>query len=448
MFIIIVAREKKHGIGYKNTLPWKCKGDMEHFKKLTTGNIIVMGHNTWVSIGRKPLKDRLNIVITREEIHEAGVLSFKTLKDCVKSHDVRMKQVFIIGGEKIYRNALNLKIVQKIYLTEICGHYNCDKFFEIGPGNFTLTNEVLFNDFTIKTLERNNIEEKAFINMILSTASRGDFIQDERTNHGVNTIFNDRNLTFDLEENLFPLSTSRQASLKLIFEELMMNIRGITDTKYLEEKGYMIWKNNSCREFLDSRGLYNFPEGVIGETYGFQMRNYGGKYDLEKARAGGHYSGSDQLMNVINEIKTNPSSRRLIINLWNPNSLSNCALPACACWYEFFVSGKKLSCKLVQRSSDILVAGHHNITYGCLFTILIAHVCNLTPAKFIWSPSNVHIYDNNIEFVEERINAPVYGYPLLFVREGTTKNIEHINFDDILLVNYNYTVSKSKYNIN
>ena len=226
-----------------------------------------------------------------------------------------------------------------------------------------------------------NVEEQNFLLLLRKIILQGEKRFD-RTHVGTLSLFGEQ-LTFDLTNGKFPLLTTRKMYIKGIFEELMLFIRGETNTKILEEKNVNVWKGNTSREFLDGCGLQHLPIGDMGHSYGFSMRHFGADYiDCTKDYTG---QGFDQLFWVISEIKKNPHSRRLIISLWEPNHMQNAALPPCLYNYQFYVEGQYLSCKMTQRSSDVAVAGGWNIITGTLLTIMIAHVTELNPKKLIWS---------------------------------------------------------------
>jgi thymidylate synthase len=204
----------------------------------------------------------------------------------------------------------------------------------------------------------------------------------------------------------------------------MWFLRGQTDVNILRDKNIHIWDGNSTREFLDNNGFYHLPEWEIGKSYGYQFRN-----------SGGHV---DQLQNTINLIKSNPTSRRIIINLWNPTEIDEMALPPCLMMYQFYVTdGKYLSCKATQRSSDISLAGGWNIATISLFTIMMAHVCELKPKEIIWSIGDAHIYLNQIDAVKTQLQRLPRPFPTLHVIKSPENNdITKFEYNHFRLDNY------------
>ena len=246
-----------------------------------------------------------------------------------------------------------------------------------------------------------------------------------------------RELRFDISKYQIPMMTTRPLSLRIIFEELMWVLRGQTDNKILNEKKINIWNYNTTREFLDKQNLKHLPEGDIGASYGFQMRYYGEKYTDCKEKYENDLNGFDQLVYVIDLLKNNPTSRRIIINLWNPSQLHEMTLPPCLYGYQFYVNDNKLSCKLIQRSSDIALAGSHNCASGALLTFMLCNITGLEPGELIWSPSDIHIYLNQIESVKEQILRIPKPFPVLkIIKKPKNNNIRNFEFDHLCLINY------------
>ena len=174
----------------------------------------------------------------------------------------------------------------------------------------------------------------------------------------------------------------------------------------------------------------------MGETYGFNMRNYGGKYVNCKTK---HTGGFDQLKYIINEIKNNPHSRRILINLWNPSTLYNAALPSCLHQYQFYVDtkNKKLNLQIYLRSSDVFLANNWNTCTGALFVYLLCNLedINLKPGFINVVCGDAHIYKNHIELAKQLLTRTSYPYPKLIVK-NKKKNIEDFAYEDLVLIDY------------
>ena len=258
--------------------------------------------------------------------------------------------------------------------------------------------------------------------------------RNDRTNVGNLSLFS-RELRFDLSRGHIPMMTTRPLSLRIIFEELMWILRGQTDNKILNKKKIKIWDYNTNREFLYKVGLFGYSDGDIGASYGFQLRHFGANYKGCDKKYDD--MGFDQLEYVIYLLKNNPESRRILMNLWNPKDLHKMSLPPCLYGYQFYIADNKLSCKLIQRSSDISLAGSHNCASGALLVRLLCKVTGLSPGELIWSPSDIHIYLNQVESVKEQLKREPREFPLLrIINSPKDNNIRNFEYKDIELIGY------------
>lgn len=464
MLNLIVAHDLNDGIGVKNKMPWDIPQEMDLFRRMTDGQIIIMGKNTWKSLQSGPLPNRINIVISTTMKSEIpGLYVFSDMDDCIRFVKKLSKEIFVIGGAQLYTYCLDRGLVSSIVRTIVREKYDCDTYFpshllelfqskeKKEPDSYifrgfdrmdskNLDYQVMIygdtkgkhidNVMKIYNQKYVNNEENQFLGVIRDIYLNGNERKD-RTGVGTLSKFN-VNLEFDISER-FPLMTARSTPLRWIFEELMLYLRGQTDSKILEEKNIMIWKGNTTREFLDKRGLNQLPIGDMGSSYGFQLRHFGADYDNCNTDYTG--KGFDQLEYVIDLLKNNPDSRRIIINMWNPAYLDTMALPPCLFMYQFYVHDGKLSCKAIQRSSDIAVAGNWNICTASLLTYMLAWQCNLKPHKVIWDVSDAHIYLNQMSAVRELLNRPTKRFPkLTFV--NPPEDILNFQWENIKLTDY------------
>ena len=272
-------------------------------------------------------------------------------------------------------------------------------------------------------------EEYQYIDLIKLILEKGSN-KDDRTGVGTLNIFS-HNMCFNLRES-FPLLTIKKVYWKGVVEELLWFISGSTDANILKEKGVKIWNGNTTREFLDSRGLSHYNEGDIGAGYGFQWRHFGANYISKSKDYTGE--GTDQLKWVINEIKTNPDSRRIIMSAWNPNDIDKMALPPCHCFIQFWVNKGELSSQMYQRSCDVGLGVPFNIASYALLTCLIAKICKLTPGDFHYCMGDTHIYKNHIEQLKEQITRKPLKFPTIEIKN--IDDIDNIKYDDIILKDY------------
>ena len=285
-----------------------------------------------------------------------------------------------------------------------------------------------------------NLYEYQYLN-ILSKILKTSNKKNDRTGTGTLSVFGEF-LEYDLR-NTFPLLTTKRMFFRGIFEELMLYLRGQTNNKILNEKGINIWDGNTSRNFLDKCGLTHYKEGDMGETYGFNFRHFGGDY------MGCHYDynlneknidlGFDQIDNVLNLIKNNPESRRIIISLWNPKTNNKAALPSCLCWYQFHVNleKKELNLLINIRSSDFFLANNWNISTGALLCHIICNLndIDLTPGDLKVVSGDTHIYLNHIKQCEENLLREPRPYPKLLINKKFD-NIEDIEYENLNLIGY------------
>ncbi len=260
--------------------------------------------------------------------------------------------------------------------------------------------------------------------------------KEDRTGTGTISYFGYQ-MRFNLNEG-FPLLTTKKVHLKSIIHELLWFISGSTNIKYLVDNDVKIWNDWPYASYkksneYNSETIEEFAEkikndndfaakyGNLGPVYGKQWRNF---------------DGIDQLEWLINEIKTNPTSRRLIISSWNPNEIKDMALPPCHCFMQFYVNDNKLSCQLYQRSGDVFLGIPFNIASYSLFTMMIAQVCNLELGEFVHTIGDAHIYLNHLEQIDKQLKREPRSLPKMQINPNV-KSIYDFKYDDFTLVDYN-----------
>lgn len=236
-------------------------------------------------------------------------------------------------------------------------------------------------------------------------------LKEDRTGTGTISTFGYQ-MRFNLSEGL-PLLTTKKLHIKSIIHELLWFLNGDTNIKYLQENGVRIWN-----EWADE-------EGNLGPVYGHQWRSWTGA-DGETV---------DQISVLIDQIKNNPDSRRLLVNAWNVGDIDKMALPPCHCLFQFYVADGKLSCQLYQRSADLFLGVPFNIASYAILTYMIAHVCDLEPGEFIHTFGDVHIYQNHLDQVKLQMERDVRPLPKLVINQDV-KDIFDFKFEDFSLENY------------
>lgn len=267
---------------------------------------------------------------------------------------------------------------------------------------------------------------KQYLELLQHILDKGQDKSD-RTGTGTRSVFGYQ-MRFDLTDG-FPLLTTKKLHMKSITHELLWFIKGDTHVKYLQDNGVTIWDEWATAE---QTARFGRQEGDLGPVYGHQWRNFGA---TKNANGSYQTDGFDQIKWLINEIKTNPDSRRLIISGWNPNEASQVALPPCHTLFQFYVVNDKLSCQLYQRSADVFLGVPFNIASYALFTHMIAQVCGLDVGEFVWTGGDTHLYHNHFEQAKLQLTRE----PLLLCQLKLNPKIKDIfafGFDDISIENY------------
>lgn len=236
-------------------------------------------------------------------------------------------------------------------------------------------------------------------------------VKTDRTGTGTLSVFGYQ-MRFDLEEG-FPLLTTKKLHTKSIIHELLWFLKGDTNIKYLKDNGVSIWD-----DWADEKGN-------LGPVYGYQWRNW-------PVPNGGHI---DQISQVIEMIKKNPDSRRLIVSAWNVADINHMKLPPCHAFFQFYVADGKLSCQLYQRSADIFLGVPFNIASYALITMMVAQVCNLKVGEFIHTLGDAHLYSNHMEQAKLQLTRDLRQLPLMKINPSVS-SIFDFKFEDFELLNY------------
>jgi len=283
----------------------------------------------------------------------------------------------------------------------------------------TMSNSIISNN-----KQRKN--EQAYLDLLHLVLTEGTE-KGDRTGTGTLSHFGAQ-LRFNLADG-FPLLTTKKVHFKSIVYELFWFLSGSTHVDYLQANGVRIWNEWSTAE---QTARFNRPAGDLGPVYGHQWRNYGASQ-----REDGSYNndGVDQITQVIEQIKTNPNSRRLIVSGWNPGEADQVALPPCHTLFQFFVADNKLSCQLYQRSADLFLGVPFNIASYALLTHMVAQVCGLEVGEFIWTGGDCHIYQNHREQVELQLTRELYKLPTLTLNPDVN-DIFAFKYEDISVDGY------------
>lgn len=323
---------------------------------------------------------------------------------------------------------------------------NDKNFVYRSKGNYVRigTNKIIVAKRSLYT--RENIEEQKLLDLYSEIMGFGQYVPNDRTLVGTYALF-DRTLTFDLSNNTVPVLTTKKMPMKTVIKELLWFLSGSTDTKELEAQGVKIWSGNSTREFLDNRGLQHLPIGSIGKGYGYQWRRSG------EVVIDGRIvkKGVDQIAAVIDLIKNNPSSRRILVNAWSPGDLDEMALPPCHYGMEFYVDyepyidsdknqlkKKVLHMRMMQRSCDMFLGVPFNIMSYAVLLHMICKVTGCLPGKLHMKLGNAHIYtyQDHLDGVRKQVLRSPYSFPKIEINADETTDINSIKLEDIKIIGY------------
>ena len=456
MINIILAVDKNYGIGKSNKLAWKILDDLKLFKEKTMNSVCIVGAKTFEDLPNLP--DRIVIPISR---YDERYMDFDSAlyKATIDYPD---KEVYIIGGGRLYEYVLNRYRKEKkldnirIHISFLKNIYDCDTFFDkTCLKDFYIETKTSYDDFEYCEMIYKKYGEYQYINLIEDIIENGD----ERIgrNGKVMSSFC-KYLKFDLRDG-FPLLTTKKMFIKGIIEELLFFIRGDTNSKILEEKRINIWKGNTNREFLDTNGFKDRDEGEMGPMYGFQWRHFNSIGKIENSKSISYIYKSyntdnisystkeiesikfdvDQLKFVINEIKTNPTSRRILMTSFNPSQVEQGVLFPChSVILQFYVQNEFIDMFCYNRSNDNFHGTPFNIASTSLLLMIIAQITNLVPRFVNISQGDSHIYGEHIDAIKEQISRIPYTFPkLILPKFELIEEVEKLTYSDFKLENYN-----------
>jgi len=444
-FSVILATDQNMGIGRGGGIPWSCPADLRRFRKITRGAFLVMGRKTHASMKSVDWGGRTPVVLSSAA---EGGHSQKSLADALAWCRTRVgdgtggvRRVFVIGGKRLYEEALESPWCDHVYCTMVPGQYDCDvsvsytimsSLYErrlIAMGRDADAQGCVFQHFARKV----NKEEVQYLNLVRRVLAT-ERVRADRTGVGTLSVFG-AHMTFDLSHGRMPLLTTKRVFWRAVVEELLWMLRGSTDVAELQSRKVHIWDGNSSREFLDRRGLHHLAEGDIGPAYGFQWRHWGAEYKGKDHEYTGE--GVDQIARILRQLREEPHSRRIVLSAWNVCDLDKMALPPCHMFCQFYVSDGKLSCMLYQRSGDIGLGVPFNIASYALLTHILAHMAGLHPGEFHHTIGDAHIYTSHVDALREQSSRTPLPFPTLTVHDrGDTSALDAWSPEDFTLCNY------------
>lgn len=409
-YILIVCVDNRYGIGKNGKIPWTNKEDLTFFYKTTIFNPVIMGRKTYESIGH-PLSNRINLVMSK-----SNGLSYNEVIEKTKNYN----NVYIIGGCKIYK--LFMHIADEFIINTIDGDYECDTLFPIEDFNKLLKNsDYSMNSINIShniisktyVIHKRYTDEYKYLKLMKQIIKNGN---EYKGRNGIVYSLVGKKLSYNLL-NEFPILTTKKMFFRGIVEELLFFIRGDTDTTILSKKGVNIWKKNT-------------NDGDMGPMYGYQWRYFGKNKE---------YNGYDQLQYVIDTIRNDPTSRRIIMTSYNPiDAPKGCLYPCHGIHIQFIIEQKKyITCIVTLRSNDMFLGHPFNLSSYALLTYIIGKYTNYTPYKLHMFIGDAHIYKEHIDAVKTQLERNMFHMPLLEINIDD-KKIDELQYENFKLVNYKY----------
>jgi len=434
---VIVAMNEKGGIGYKNQIPWNCKQDLALFKIKTMGKTIVVGRKTAAHLPNLP--GRKIICLTREKDLCTSVWRNNVMiTNKLENIDLCSEDIMIAGGSEIYQTVFSKdSLVKKVHMSLIKGEHLCDSYFQLEwLKNFVIVEETAFAEFTHYILVRTEQGgEHQYLDLLRKIMMNGE---NKLGRNGQTISVFKSDMTFDLRKG-FPLLTTKKMFIRGIVEEFLFFIRGDTDSSKLSEKNVRIWEGNTTKEFISAKG-FDYAKGVMGPMYGYQWRFFNAPYELDKDGRPIHTNGGvDQLAEVVDLIKNDPNSRRILMTSYNPIQANQGVLYPChSITIQFYVEGDFLDMFCYNRSQDAFLGVPFNIASSSLLLIVVSKLTSKIPRFFYMTMGDTHIYSNHIEQVKKQVNRIPYSFPTIYF--PNIKSLEELNLlsaKDFILSDYN-----------
>lgn len=419
MSFVIWATSSNCVIGDGDSLPWDCKEDLKWFKERTSYGTVIMGSNTWKSLGCKNLPNRKNIVISSNPSTVEGNPDI-IVTDIQVALKLFNEPRYIIGGATLLNSYLKEFVPKQLFVSHIKKKCNGNVFF-YNTFPYTIVDTVANDEFDILTYEHNFRafnNESQYLSLLRKIRKQGYLQSNERTKVGTLSLFGEQ-IVFDLTEG-FPLLTTKKMAWNMIQRELYFFLAGKTNTK---EYNLDIWRAHTSKEFLAERNL-NYEEGEMGPMYGYQWRNFNGQ-------------NIDQLERVIKEIKSDPESRRLLMTTYNPIQVDQGVLYPChGLVLQFFCREDYIDAHMYQRSADAFLGLPYNIASYSLLLHLVAHAVGRKAGRLTISLGNVHIYNNHIEQVDKQLCRKPLAPPKLSVSGSSDIDWNNIDSKTVKLWGY------------
>lgn len=433
---------KKGGIGMNGNMAWNCPEEMAIFKTKTLGSVLVAGKVAALTLPNLPGTIVYGLTHTKDPIDKsANKIVWFYSKDSALNHVYKNhpdKKIFIIGGASLYESTFaDMSDVEKIHVSIMNNDYECDRFVNLPMEDLSIISEDKYDKFVHMTLKNEISDESQYLNILKASVKVG---QVRKGRNGKTSALMGQYMCPQLRFNLmegFPLLTTKKMYWKGIVEERLFFLRGNTNSKILENKNIKIWESNTNRKFLDENNFPDRHEGIMGPMYGYQTRHFNAPYDEAKGEP--VTPGIDQLAAVVKSIKNDPMSRRHLMTTYNPAQVSDGVLPPChSIVIQFFVSGNTLNMYCYNRSSDLFLGLPFNIASTALQLMIVAELCDLTPAHMVIGLGDAHVYEDHYECITTQCRRMPYVFPTVKITKKlkTIADAEALTIDDFVLENY------------
>lgn len=430
----IVAVNKDGGIGFKGQIPWKCKEGMNIFEKITNNKTLIMGRKTVEKLPK--LLNKKIICVTNNPV--LNTTNWKNKVEIVNNFvELNVSEDNIIaGGSQIYKTAFeNYTFIEKVHLSIIKSSQKCDTYFDWNwLDNFVISESIEYEDFTYHILLRSSHGEHQYLKLLNTIMTRGE-LRSGRNGDTLSLFKND--MTFDLR-NGFPLLTTKKMFLRGILEEFLFFLRGDTDSTFLSKRKVRIWEGNTTKEFISNLNL-PYATGVLGPMYGYQWRFFNAEYIVDDiGRPISPKGGIDQLEKVVNLIKKDPTSRRILMTAYNPIQATLGVLYPChSIAIQFYVQNNFLDMFCYNRSQDIFLGVPFNIASSSLLLMVVSELTGKIPRYLYMTMGDTHIYSNHIEKVKVQMKRIPYSFPILQIPDiSSLEDIPNLKASDFHLINY------------
>lgn len=452
MINVILAVDQNYGIGINNVLPWYIPEELKLFRKKTLDSILIVGRKTAKFLPYLVSREIYCITSETGSNTALGYRKFSSFDLALTTAQNTHKDIYVIGGAQIFNHLFTNypKENIRVHISFIPDEYKCDTYFDRNHlRNFCIESETITDKFRHCVMSYRPHGEQGYMDLISEIIEDGD-LRDGRSGKVISTFC--KHLKFDLR-NGFPLLTTKKMFLKGIIEELLFFIRGDTNSRLLDEKGVKIWAKNTTKSFKASNPyLANTDDGIMGPMYGYQWRHYNAAYDpetigptimkstIDNSKIIPPEIDFDQIQAVVNLIKKDPNSRRILLTTYNPSQAEHGVLYPChSIINQFYVNGLFLDMFCYNRSSDVGLGLPFNIASSSLLLMLISELTNLVPRYFHLSLGDAHIYANHEDALIEQCKRIPYAFPkLTFPIVRSIDDIEKLRYEDFKIENYNY----------